>query len=49
MKKEWQTPALEVLDVNLTMHNPHGYHPDGGQIDDIVLDQNGLPTAAVLS
>ncbi|WP_141770542.1 paeninodin family lasso peptide [Bacillus sp. MUM 116] len=49
MKKEWQKPTLEVLDVNLTMHNPHGWSPDGGHISDIVLDENGLPTAAVLS
>ncbi|MDT8861086.1 paeninodin family lasso peptide [Alkalihalobacillus sp. MEB130] len=29
MKNEWQKPELEVLDVNMTMANPHnGDHLD---------------------
>lgn len=29
MKKEWKTPELEVLDVNMTMLNPN----KGGHLD----------------
>jgi hypothetical protein len=28
MKKEWQKPVLEVLDVKMTMHNSTGTHFD---------------------
>lgn len=27
-KKEWQAPALEVLDVSMTMGGPNGVVPD---------------------
>lgn len=27
-KQEWQQPALEVLDVNMTMGGPNGVVPD---------------------
>jgi hypothetical protein len=28
MKKEWQTPVLEVLDVKMTMGQSEGSHTD---------------------
>ncbi|MBB6672266.1 paeninodin family lasso peptide [Cohnella nanjingensis] len=28
MKKEWNQPILEVLDVNQTMGGPNGLYPD---------------------
>ena len=32
MKKEWQTPQLEVLSINMTMKFPdHGCHDGGGK------------------
>ncbi|WP_168122818.1 paeninodin family lasso peptide [Paenibacillus sp. HB172176] len=33
MKKAWQQPALEVLNVNLTMAGPGIAHPDDVQPD----------------
>ena len=33
MKKEWSIPALEVLDVNMTMAGPGAAIPDGVQPD----------------
>ncbi|UOE95445.1 MULTISPECIES: paeninodin family lasso peptide [Bacillaceae] len=41
MKKEWQTPSLEVLEVQMTMANPNnGDHldqtyPDGTPREDL--------------
>jgi hypothetical protein len=35
MKKTWQEPTLEVLDINMTMWNLKGEHPDGSWIDHI--------------
>ncbi|MBY0164651.1 paeninodin family lasso peptide [Cytobacillus firmus] len=33
MKKEWSVPALEVLDMNMTMAGPGSAIPDGVQPD----------------
>ncbi|EEL48016.1 MULTISPECIES: paeninodin family lasso peptide [Bacillus cereus group] len=33
MKKEWQTPVLEVLDINMTMAGPGRKTPDAVQPD----------------
>ncbi|KOR79795.1 paeninodin family lasso peptide [Peribacillus frigoritolerans] len=33
MKKEWQTPKLEVLNINMTMGGPGIMIPDGVQND----------------
>jgi hypothetical protein len=33
MKKVWQEPVLEVLDINLTMAGPGIKTPDGTQPD----------------
>ncbi|MFP7735349.1 paeninodin family lasso peptide [Priestia aryabhattai] len=33
MKKEWKTPVLEVLDVNMTMAGPGIKIPDAVQPD----------------
>jgi hypothetical protein len=33
MKKEWQTPELQVLDVNMTMAGPGIKTPDATQPD----------------
>lgn len=33
MKKEWSVPALEVLDMNMTMAGPGNTIPDGVQPD----------------
>ncbi|WP_422659317.1 paeninodin family lasso peptide [Paenibacillus sp. EC2-1] len=33
MKKEWNVPTLEVLDVNMTMAGPGKAIPDGVQPD----------------
>ena len=33
MKKQWQQPALEVLDVNMTMAGPGIKTPDAVQPD----------------
>ncbi|MGM0874206.1 MAG: paeninodin family lasso peptide [Bacillota bacterium] len=38
MKKEWQTPELEVLNINMTMAGPGLKTPDAVQpdIDEVV-------------
>ncbi len=38
MKKEWQNPTLEVLDVKMTMQGPGIHYPDSVQpdIDEVV-------------
>lgn len=33
MKKEWNAPVLEVLDINMTMAGPGDAIPDGVQPD----------------
>lgn len=33
MKKEWNVPALEILNVNMTMAGPGTANPDGVQPD----------------
>ncbi|WP_191565590.1 paeninodin family lasso peptide [Metabacillus idriensis] len=33
MKKQWETPELEVLDINMTMAGPGIKTPDGVQPD----------------
>jgi hypothetical protein len=41
MKKEWQTPVMEVLEVNMTMANPgpvtslDATYPDGTPFPDL--------------
>jgi len=40
MKKQWQTPELEVLEVNLTMMNPkNGNHLDHAYPEGTPRDQ----------
>lgn len=33
MKKEWQNPVLEVLDINMTMAGPGKRYKDADQTD----------------
>jgi hypothetical protein len=33
MKKEWQKPELEILDINMTMAGPGHHLPDSVQPD----------------
>ncbi|MGM1050378.1 MAG: paeninodin family lasso peptide [Bacillota bacterium] len=33
MKKEWSAPALEILDIKMTMAGPGNAIPDGVQPD----------------
>lgn len=33
MKKEWKSPKLEILDINMTMAGPGFTIPDGVQPD----------------
>ncbi|MEH7493791.1 paeninodin family lasso peptide [Neobacillus niacini] len=43
MKKEWQKPTLEMLDVKMTMHSINGrvYDADWSQETEIPQDANG--------
>jgi hypothetical protein len=43
MKKEWQTPVLEMLDVKLTMHNVAGdkFDADWSNATTIPTDSQG--------
>ncbi|MBA9025641.1 paeninodin family lasso peptide [Peribacillus huizhouensis] len=48
MRKEWQKPVLEVLDVNMTMASTSGKHFDGNFVagSPIPVDENGNPVIA---
>lgn len=43
MKKNWQKPELEMLDVRMTMHTVDGrvYDADWSNEEDIPVDENG--------
>lgn len=43
MKKEWQKPVLEMLDVKMTMHNITGskFDADWSNSETIPVDANG--------
>lgn len=42
MKKQWQKPVLEVLDVNKTMLGPNGNYTDATYPEDTPKDKLGF-------
>lgn len=40
MKKQWQQPVLEVLDINMTMAGPGIRTPDAVQPDPDAMDHD---------
>lgn len=52
MKKAWQAPTLEVLDINMTMWNLQGTSHDGAwteHLSNLVENSNGTLSEAQMS
>jgi hypothetical protein len=52
MKKVWQQPKLEALDINMTMWNLKGYNHDGAwteHLSNLVENDDGTLSEAQMS
>jgi hypothetical protein len=49
MKKEWNQPVLEVLDVTMTLHNTNGTHFDDTYVQNTLPPINSQGQMLILS